>query len=538
MRSGLGRLLKSAAIALGVTSIYMFWDLGPLVTPTHDTVYHWSGSAAGLFVPPIADFGIFWLIFTLLFWLARRPGRARVSLWSGTILFVPWISLKNWAIFSGTLIPALASHAFFLSATIALLLLLALWRPSFEVMFERYVEFLSSLLLVSALSGVVIVSQAVWFGWEARSLNADMPLHRSSSDPARSTGKARVIWILFDELSYRQVYEHRFPGLSLPAFDALASQGAVFTHAIPAGVWTERVLPSLMTGERVDDIRSSADGRQLSLHHPDSKEWKAFDERDTVFEDALESHYSTAVAGWYNPYCRILPDVLDRCFWSYKLPTENAIIPDATLWTNILNPFLYFFSGGMGYRITSLISHAPAMTVLNAKSHISDFEGLSDATDRTLDDRSAGFVFLHLPVPHPGGIYDRNTGEVASAHSDYIDNLALADKLLGHIRSKLEQNGEWDSSTIVVMGDHSWRTKILWMNMPGWTERERAASQGEFDDRPGYLVKLPDQHSGTHIDMPFDALNTRPLLDALLARRIESPEDLSAWVKQRAPLPR
>ena len=50
------------------------------------------------------------------------------------------------------------------------------------------------------------------------------------------TGRPRVIWILFDELSYQQVYERRLPGLQLPAFDALAAQATVFTHAVPAGI--------------------------------------------------------------------------------------------------------------------------------------------------------------------------------------------------------------------------------------------------------------------------------------------------------------
>lgn len=119
------------------------------------------------------------------------------------------------------------------------------------------------------------------------------------------------------------------------------------------------------------------------------------------------------------------------------------------------------------------------------------------------------------------------------ANSDYIDNLALADKCLAHIRSKLEQNGQWDSSTIVVMGDHSWRTKLFWMTSRDWTPEEQAASRGEFDDRPAYLVKLPDQKSGTRIDVPFDALNTRRLFDELLAHRIGSSQELSVWVKQR-----
>ena len=170
---------------------------------------------------------------------------------------------------------------------------------------------------------------------------------------------------------------------------------------------------------------------------------------------------------------------------------------------------------------------------LNAKQHISDYLALEEAADRILDDRSSGFSLIHLPVPHPGGIYDRVTGGFATKHSNYLDNLALSDKLLGHIRSKLEESNQWNGSTIVLMGDHSWRTKLLWRGTLEWTdEEERASHGGEFDDRPVYLVKLADQQVGARFDGPFAAVNTRRLLDGLLSQQIRSVEDLSAWAKR------
>jgi hypothetical protein len=150
-----------------------------------------------------------------------------------------------------------------------------------------------------------------------------------------------------------------------------------------------------------------------------------------------------------------------------------------------------------------------------------------------LDDRSAGFVLIHMPIPHPNGIYDRRTDRFALTNSNYVDNLALADKFLSHVRSKLERSGQWDASTIVIMADHSWRTKMIWENMPAWTKEEQIASQGgQFDDRPAYIVKLPEQHMSARIDVPFAALNTRRLFDALLAQKIQSAGELSAWAVQ------
>ena len=120
-----------------------------------------------------------------------------------------------------------------------------------------------------------------------------------------------------------------------------------------------------------------------------------------------------------------------------------------------------------------------------------------------------------------------------SLTSDYLDNLALTDVFLKHVRSTLEQSGQWDSSTIVVMADHSWRTKLMWEETPEWTTEEQMASRGgQFDDRPAYVVKLPEQHMGARIDAPFSAVNTRKLFDAILAQRIRSKEELSAWAIQ------
>jgi hypothetical protein len=84
-----------------------------------------------------------------------------------------------------------------------------------------------------------------------------------------------------------------------------------------------------------------------------------------------------------------------------------------------------------------------------------------------------------------------------------------------------------------VMGDHSWRTSLIWADSPDWSEEDKAASHGgEFDDRPAYIVKLPNQESAARIDQPWAAVHTRALMDALLQHKIKTPADLQAWVAQ------
>jgi hypothetical protein len=112
-----------------------------------------------------------------------------------------------------------------------------------------------------------------------------------------------------------------------------------------------------------------------------------------------------------------------------------------------------------------------------------------------------------------------------------VDNLALADDYLAHVRRLLEAAGQWESTTVVIMGDHAWRTQLLWKGSPGWNRDDQLASDGgRFDPRPAYLVKLPYQHTADTVATSFAAVRTRPLLDQLLQGRITSPAQLQQWV--------
>jgi len=95
-------LLRTAYVALGATSIYLTWLLAPFVSRTHSAVYHWSGRASDLFLPPTIDFCAVWLLLTVAFLMARGPGWVRRVVWGATIAFTPCMALKNWAYVMGT----------------------------------------------------------------------------------------------------------------------------------------------------------------------------------------------------------------------------------------------------------------------------------------------------------------------------------------------------------------------------------------------------------------------------------------------------
>ncbi len=522
-------LFGRAVVALGLSFICCLSLIGPLVSSGHRWMYHNSGAPSSIVLAVLFSVVVVWLFFTLLVWLAKRPGRTRVWLWTGMMLLIPWAILKEVILLFGWAFPHWLSVALLLASGLCWIALASLWRPAFLPLFDRFQNFLTTMFSFAGILAVLVIGQLLWYFLAERSMQMRGVLHTPESRLVEADAhKPRIIWIILDELSYQQVYERRFPGLNLPAFDQLASQSTVFTHVQPAAEYTEEAVPSLMTGLAVDNIRVAKDVTLRSLHNPVTGVWHPFDAQDTVFQDAIGFGFRTAIAGWYNPYCRILPRVLDECQWVFREGTTSGMSSDASALSNMAALWIYLADNLKLRRYGEREADKVA-----ARAHIADYNDLSSAGDRFLEDPTIDFLLLHMPVPHPPGIYDRRTRTFATHGGSYIDNLALADYYLAHVRQLLEQRGEWDSSAVVVMGDHSWRTKLLWITSPSWTPEDQAASHGgQFDDRPAYIVKLPYQTTAGRIDSRFAATRTRDLLDGILDGSIRSAPELAAFAQQ------
>ena len=521
-------------VAMGLTTLYLLWLLKPALEPQQIAFYHWSAPASNFFLPVALDFLGFWFLLTLLLLATRLRGRVRATLWTALLSFIPWAIVQNLHLLE--LAPRLhqLDRCLFLTNILATLLVIAFWRPAFVPRFERVIESASTVLVFLGLFGVFLILELAFISGQASWKMRSTHFYLSATTTVQPH---RILWIVFDELSYQQAFEHRFPDLKLPAFDSLASTSTVFTQAQPFDIYTQNVLPGLLSGKRFDQTRTHA--LELSLHNQATGKWQRFDQQDTVFQDALRAGYRTAVVGWYNPYCRIVPAVLDSCYWANRSPT-NYMKPSNSLLANILAPMKLYAWSMLGptpgpvffYFMHHL--HISFQKVVTRQSQIDDYNDLDTHAQNLLRDQSFNFILLHLPVPHPPGIYDRRANTFTTSDVSYMNNLALADKCLAGIRKTLEQTGQWDSSTIVVMGDHSWRTKQIWRSMllTYWTpEDELASNGGQYDPRPAYLVKLPNQTSAARIDTPFQTVNTRKLFDALMAHQINTPTDLVTWAQ-------
>lgn len=337
--------------------------------------------------------------------------------------------------------------------------------------------------------------------------------------PKQAVPHRRIVWLLFDEMSQDQLVDHRWPRLSMPNFDKLRRESVTYSKVTPDGYYTEEVLPSLLLGQPVAAIRSSVAG-DLLLRHAPGAAWQAFDGDSTLFADAKKLHRTTGLVGSYNPYCRLLPQQLDVC-WTELSPFNDHLSGQKSTLENVVAPM------DATWRRTF---HLP---VEHTPTDAEKFHALVDAALELIRKEDIDFVFVHLPIPHPPGTYDRKTGRIVAAGS-YLDNMALSDETLGVLQAALAQTASAPMTTLIVSSDHSWRVP-LWRNAIGWTAEDEAASQGRFDSRPLLIVHLAGETEPLTIARPFPALGVHDLMEKLFAEPLTA-DDLVAWSTTKAAL--
>lgn len=521
---------SAAVVAFALANLYLLSLTGPLVSPQHELVFHLPGSAETFFVPAILDVLLVFSVLTGALLLARRSPRGQLFLWSALLLSLPSGLITTIYGFENTTVPL------WLGWPVAVLALVAFaavnLRPKLSLpRFRRARPRIELFLFFLALPELLLFLQLLWYGTQARNLNPPFTPAPMPQGVGRASASPRILWIILDELSYDQVYGHRYPGLALPNFDRLAAQATVFTDAVPTAEYTRRALPSMLTGLPLRRTQPSADGRRLYLYDSTTGKRTLFDPRNTVFADAQRAGLQTAIAGWYEPYCRLLPGVLNRCFWTYSDELPAGLSDNGTTLQHTVEPFIHFLR--LSFRPAGIGAVMPTHGALDVRRHRADYVSLLAASDDLLTSGQSGLVMIHMPIPHPWGFYDRKTGEFPDHRTSYLDNLALADAYLGRIRLQLEARGLWENTNVLVMGDHSWRTADVWATSAHWSAEEQAASHhGVYDPRPGYILKLANEQSPARIDDRFDAVRTRSLLGQLMRGSITSPEQLRRWVKE------
>ncbi len=364
----------------------------------------------------------------------------------------------------------------------ALLLLLLLRFPSW---YRRVMVFAGALGAAFALFALLGTAQLLWVTrWKPRQQQYSAAWALTPQPPRRHP---LLVWIIFDELSYDQVFEHRAHDLQLPNFDTLRSQSTLFSNVQPVAYKTAKVLPSLFTGHIVDEARYDSESR-LMLHYAGMRGWHLQSGDETIFADAQKNGWRTAVVGWYNPYCTVYTSAIDNCYWSNWDTLDGPMAARYGFWRNTLSPFRQ-----LGLRTLSPAKADRDFCTYDVQQHYQSHIDIEQHAFQLLHTDQADFIFLHLAIPHSPNIWSRISDDYTqSCDSSYLDNLALADREMGRILTTLQASPRWKDTTLIVEGDHSWRVK-LWNSLPAWTEEDDAASHEVFDPRPALLIHQAGQ---------------------------------------------
>jgi Sulfatase len=498
----------------GVAAVMPY--MWPLFSPYRYALYHSLHPLDSIIWAALLDFIVVSVLAALFFfYLERRGSIDRSLIWA---LVLARLAAALALIHSGSQKQALRHVTMELAFGVTLLVFLALWRLRPRV-YEGTAKGLAFLLMLLGLNAVWIVPELLYLGLRPKGRVAVLA-NASTPNPSNSRlnnlkQQRRIIWLVFDELSYRQAFEHRFPGLAMPAFDRLKSNSFMFEDLLPVATYTDVALPTLFLGKVVVDIKSDLDGRAI-LKFSGQNSWSILDPQATVFGAAQRSQWTSGVVGWWNPYCRILPNTLDYCYWTTE-ETNGIFSTEKSVLQNAAAP---------------LLSKLGPTSATVEEKHQANVLALMQQAQRLIANENIRFLFIHLPVPHPPGIYDRTTGKLRGTGT-YIDNLALADRSLGQLMNSLNATASAANTTLIVCSDHSWRV-YMWKPDANWSAEEEAASEGRFDPRPVLMIHFPQQASEVVIKKPFDQIATHAIIVSMLQGHTGSPDEFQAWLDHEA----
>ena len=109
-------------------------------------------------------------------------------------------------------------------------------------------------------------------------------------------------------------------------------------------------------------------------------------------------------------------------------------------------------------------------------------------------------AFFHMYLPHPPYLFNRDWspheplifGDPGDPHL-YLENIYAMDAVLGDIIKILKERGDYDSSMIVLLSDHSWKFQYsgTWeeLDIPAYLPRSMFRSLSNIPGRPGAGIR-------------------------------------------------
>ena len=331
-------------------------------------------------------------------------------------------------------------------------------------------------------------------------------------------GSPRVVWIIFDELDQELTFPLRPKRVHMPEFDRLRSISLHAEEAMAAAFYTSIAFPALTTGTMVADVRPAGPKTLRVTFEDGSKaDWS---QTPNIFRTARERGFNVGVVGWHHPFCRIFGDVLSGCKWEMNHDAFTTLRREF-VYTELPNGIERLAANGLNrLRGGPAISNEEYRLV--AVEQRAQLDRLIESASALIADRRYGLLLLHFPVPHLPSVARVRNG-------NYFDNLAETDAILGHLRRKLEDAGLWDSSTLLVTGDHPLRVPV-WQLRPMWTAEEAQTAKQRTKLRVPFLLKMAGQNTSVPYDVEFNTLITHNLILEVLNGDLQNAGSVVEWL--------
>ena len=479
-------MIKRIAQAWGFAAILLLPNYIDLTSSTGDARMRFPSPLTRIALAQLTDFAIVALVFAGLMAVLRRLKPCPKIRWALMALMPVFLLVRNLNVFP-----------FDVPSTVVLALS-GIWIATVIVLILRAPASAKKLRQAGSavLTGFAVFALVMTWQLARAALWRPGPQAYASPVPAQPASKPRLVWILFDELAYLPTFEARDSSLNLPNLDRLRRESTLYTDMTPIAYRTTRAVPSLLLGRSVTDVVYTADNRYL-VRTDDSPHWQPFDVNASLFGLAKQRGLTTSIVGWYVAYCPIFAGVATECYWCNDDAQDRGPTSlDASFAENVWFPLRIlveqFVAPGKAWADQARWS---------SEGHIGSVKDVSQHALHTLANSQADLIYLHIPAPHPPAFWDRRTHTFAVGGS-YLDSLDYSDRLLGKMLDILEVQPRWAATTLIVQGDHSWRTR-MWRPLPGWSaEDERISHGGAWDPRPVLLIHAAGQNNAETMRAP------------------------------------
>lgn len=495
-------IFKRIAQAWGFASIVLLPNYIDLTSSTGDARMRFPSPLTRIALAHLTDFAIVALVFAGLMAALRKLKAWPAIRWALMALLPIYLLARNLDVFP------------FAVPNLAVLAVSLLWIATLAFLIVRAPKIAMRLRTAGSavLTGFVVFALVMTWQLARAALWRPGPQAYATPIAAQPANKPRLVWILFDELAYKQAFEARDASLHLPNLDRLRSESTIYTDVTPIAYRTTRAVPTLMLGRVVTDVVYTNDNRYL-VQIENSPHWQPFDVNESLIGMAKQHGVTTSIVGWYVAYCPIFAGVATECYWSNDDAQDRGPTwLDASFAENVWFP-LRILAEQFVWPSRAWKDNAE----WNSEGHIASVKDVSRHALATLETSQADVIFLHIPAPHPAAFWNRRTGTFATGGS-YLDGLDYADRLLGQMLETLEAQPRWAATTLIVQGDHSWRTG-MWRPVPGWSaEDERASDGGKWDPRPALLIHAPGQQSANTVTAPTSLMYVHDFVAAQIEK--------------------